>query len=211
MSGRDAMGLEPLVTELDYDSYDPAVIFGAPTSRGPLELSAQLQTDAPNNAAGPIPTAPYITLPPPSQLQPPPPTDCQCALSALRECFIEALHWASDVLQHPKRLPWPLSTIPGRAALDLPESFDSHGSAGSPQDQNDAPVDANGLNPTGPYSPPSPPSQLMPPPSDECEYCNRGFLALMEHSRYGKTFRKKGLRTNGFSDAHDLWLGEHAR
>ena len=161
MSGRDAMGLEPLVTELDYDSYDPAVIFGAPTWRGPLELSAQLQDDAPTHAQygvpasiySPIPTAPYMALPPPSQLQPPPPTDCQCALSALRECFIEALHWASDVLQHPKRLPWPLSTIPGRAALDLPESFDSHGSAGSPQDQNDAPVDANGLNPTAPYSP----------------------------------------------------------
>ena len=103
MSGRGAMGLGPLVTELDYtstsfDSYDPAVIFGAPTSRGPLELSAQLQTDAPTNAANPIPTAPYMLLPPPSQLQPPPPTDCQCALSALRECFIEALHWASDVL-----------------------------------------------------------------------------------------------------------------
>ena len=31
-------------------------------------------------------------------------------------------------------------------------------------------------------------------------------LALMEHSRYGKTFRKKGVRTNGFSDAHDLVL-----
>ena len=90
MSGRDAMGLEPLVTELDYDSYDPAVIFGTPTSRGPLELSAQLQTDAPTNAAGPIPTAPYITLPPPSQLQPPPPTDCQCALSARRECLNKA-------------------------------------------------------------------------------------------------------------------------
>ena len=111
MSGRDAMDLKPLVTERDYtspsfDSYDPAAIFEAPIWRGPLELSAQLQDDAPTDAQygvpasiySPIPTAPYMALPPPSQLQPPPPTDCQCALSALRECFIEALHWASDVL-----------------------------------------------------------------------------------------------------------------
>ena len=168
MSGRDAMDLKPLVTERDYtspsfDSYDPAAIFDAPTWRGPLELSAQLQDDAPTDAAGPIPTAPYMALPPPSQLQPPPPTDCQCALSALRECLNKALHWASEVLQRPKRHPGPLSTISGRAALCLgplvteagytSESSDSHGPAGSPQDQNDAPVDANGLNPTAPYSP----------------------------------------------------------
>ena len=67
MSGRDAMGLEPLVTELDYDSYDPAVIFDAPTWRGPLEFRPQLQDDAPTDAEGPIPTAPYMPLPPPSK------------------------------------------------------------------------------------------------------------------------------------------------
>ena len=90
------------------------------------------------------------------------------------------------MLQRPKRHPGPLSTISRRAARGLgplvteagytSESSDSHGPAGSPQDQNDAPVGADGLYWIAPYSPPSPPSQLMPPPPDDCQCCNRGLL-----------------------------------